>query len=69
MAHPVAVTTPRARKTTTPRDSRVSEVSKFVLHASGNLGVDGASEQAVVFRKVSRRVRQIPSGGLYEGLL
>jgi len=22
MAHPVAVTTPRARKTTTPRDSR-----------------------------------------------
>ena len=47
----------------------VSEVSKFVLHASGNLGVDGASEQAVVFRKVSRRVRQIPSGGLYEGLL
>ncbi len=27
----------------------VSEVSKFVLHASGNLGVDGASEQAVVF--------------------
>ena len=24
MAHPVAVTTPRARKTTTPRDSRVT---------------------------------------------
>ncbi|WP_288114545.1 polysaccharide pyruvyl transferase family protein [Microbacterium sp. SCN 71-21] len=26
MAHPVAVTTPRARKTTTPRDSRVTRV-------------------------------------------
>nr|WP_292713266.1 HEAT repeat domain-containing protein [Microbacterium sp. 67-17] len=46
MAHPVAVTTPRARKTTTPRDSRAAELlpmptSAWAAYLSAHSGLPG----------------------------